>query len=75
MDTENKYKHGFNRGYIQLRQCDVKQAKQELKEALYIYNEVSFRKYRYGAINIKALQADRVTAVFAKYGITDIWGK
>ena len=33
MDTENKYKKGFNKGYMQLRQCDVKKAKAELQEA------------------------------------------
>ncbi len=75
MDTENKYKKGFNKGYMQLRQCDVKKAKAELQEALGIANEVSFRNYRYGAVEPKAVQADRVTAVFNKYGITEIWGK
>ncbi len=75
MKTENKYKQGFNKGYMQLRQCDVKKAKEELMEALGISNPVSFRNYRYGAVEPKAVQADRVTAVFAKYGITEIWGK
>ena len=75
METENKYKQGFNKGFVQLRQCDVKQAKAELQEALGVKNEVSFRNYRYGRVNVKAIQADRITAVFSKYGITEIWGK
>jgi len=75
MNTENKYKNGFNKGYMQLRQCDVKKAKAELMEAIGISNPVSFRHYRYGSVEPKAIQAERVTAVFAKYGITEIWGK
>ncbi len=74
-NTQNKYKEGFNKGFMQLRQCDVKQARAELSEALGINNEVSFRNYRYGRLEVKAIQADRVTAVFNKYGINEIWGK
>lgn len=71
---ETNYKKGFNKGYMQLRQCDVKMAKAELQEALGIANEVSFRNYRYGNIEPKATQADRVNAIFNKYDITEIWG-
>lgn len=73
--TPENYKKGFNKGYMQLRQMDVKKAKAELQEALGIANEVSFRSYRYGNIEPKATQAYKVTAVFVKYGITEIWGK
>lgn len=75
MEIENKYKNGFNKGYMQLRQCDVKKAKAEIMEAIGISNEVSFRYYRYGDIEPKAWQADRLAEVFSKYGISDIWGE
>ena len=73
---EKNYKEGFNAGFMQLRQCDVKQATKELWEALGISNRESFRYYRDGKIEPKASQAAAVELVFAKYGITEnIWGK
>ncbi len=76
MEIENKYKNGFNSGYLQLRQIDVPEAKEKLLRALGVNNAVSFRNYRYGKVEPKAVQADAVEAVFKEYEITEnIWGK
>lgn len=76
METENKYKQGFNSGFLQLRQMDVKEARKKLHKALGINNAQSFRNYRYGRVEPKAAQADAVEEVFKEYGITEnIWGK
>ena len=40
------YREGFNAGYMQLRQLDVKQATADLWEALGINNRNTFSLYR-----------------------------
>lgn len=66
---------GFLRGLNQIKVGDYKRAKGELAEALGINNRTSWAAYLHGQIEPKAGQAAKVTAVFAKYGITkDIWG-
>lgn len=75
-DITTPYKDGFNAGYMQLRQLDVKQATADLWEALGINNRNTFSLYRRGLREPSASAAVAVELVFRKYGITsNIWGK
>ena len=70
-----KYQEGFNRGYEQLSVKDEQQARVELLDALGVSSRVSLASYRNGVIEPKASRAAAIEAIFAKYGITDVWGK
>lgn len=70
------YREGFNAGFMQLRQIDVKEATADLWEALGINNRNTFSLYRRGLREPSASQAVSVELVFRRYGITsNIWGK
>lgn len=75
MEVKN-YKAGFYKGYQQLKLKDVPQARKELFEALGIGIEsrMSWGNARMGKTELTASKAAAVEAVFAKYGITDVWG-
>lgn len=77
VQTPKVYQEGFRKGYDQLKQKDVPDAKKELIEALGIRetNRVSWGNYLNGNTEPKASQAAAVEAIFLKYGITDVWGK
>ena len=70
------YHEGFWKGYGQLKQKDVANARKELKEALRIgpKTNMGFSFYLRGVYEPKASQAQAVESVFAKYGITEVWG-
>lgn len=72
---EKKYQEGFNKGYKQLSLKDEPQARIELNAALGLNNRVSLWNYRNGTVEPKASQAAAIEAIFAKYGITDVWGQ
>ena len=71
------YQEGFRKGYGQLKQKDVPDAKKELLEVLGVKksNRPSWGNYLNGKTEPKASQAAAVEAVFLKYGITEVWGK
>lgn len=65
----------FKKGYGQLQHKDLSAARLELMEALGVNNRMSLSNYMRGDIEPKVRQAEAVEAVFAKYGITEIWGE
>lgn len=74
-ETTNKTFRGFRKGLDQVKVGDYKACVAELKKALGINNRNSFYAYLYGKVEPKATQAEAVTTVFAKYGVTgNIWG-
>ena len=76
MSEKSIYKEGFNAGFMQLRQKDVKQATADLWRALGINNRNTFAFYRYGRREPSASQAVAVELVFRQYEVTtNIWGK
>ena len=75
MSETSIYKEGFNAGFMQLRQLDVKDATSTLWKALGINNRNTFRRYRYGLQEPTASQAVAVELAFIQYGVTsNIWG-
>ncbi len=66
---------GFRVGLAQVKMGDYKEVVAALKKALGITNRNSFYAYRDGKVEPKATQAEAVTAVFERYGVTkNIWG-
>jgi len=73
--TTNTTFRGFRNGLEQVKMGDYQDCVAELWKALGINNRNSFYCYRDGKQEPKASQAAAVTAVFAKYGVTEnIWG-
>ena len=63
---------GFRTALAQVKMGDYKEGVAALWEALGI-NRNSFYAYRDGKQEPKATQAEAVTAVFERFGITKIW--
>jgi hypothetical protein len=70
------FRSGFWRGYGQVQQKDAMRVRGKLFKALGISlnSPVHFNHYLNGRLEPKASQAQDIEAVFAEYGITDVWG-
>ena len=62
------YKEGFNAGYMQLRQMDVRQATKDLWAALGINNRNTFSFYRHGKREPSASQAVAIELTLGSTG-------
>ncbi len=67
-------KYSFIRGWNKVRQKDVKNIRKDLMDVLGITTNPSFLARRCGRVEPKLSEAAAIEGVFAKYGITDIWG-
>lgn len=74
MEQQQVKTFAFKKGYGQLQHKDLPAARLELMEALGVVNRMSLSNYMRGLVEPKVSQAEAVEAVFAKYGITEVWG-
>ena len=65
----------FKKGYGQIQHKDMPVIRQELMAALGVNTRMSLLNYIKGATEPRVSQAEAVEAVFAKYGITEVWGE
>ena len=70
---DNKF--SFQRGWSQVRRCDQQAVKSELLTAMNINNRVSFYERLNGMIEPRITEYEAIVQIFAKYGITDVWGE
>lgn len=70
----NKQSFSFNRGYQQLPASKLKEARMRIMEALGLATDPSFYRRLRGNSEPKVSEARAIEAIFAEYGITDIWG-
>lgn len=68
-----KHKYSFQKGWNNLRVYDQNSAKSDLKKALAVNNDCSFRNYRRGVHYMSASQYINVEKIFHKYNVKDIW--
>lgn len=66
--------YAFTKGLSQLKVCDVPAVKAEIMSALGITTNVSWINRRSGKIEPKISEARAIEEIFAKRGITDVWG-
>jgi hypothetical protein len=57
-----------------LRLCDIEPVKNEIMAALHIATNASYCRRRKGEIEPKISEARAIEEIFAKRGITDVWG-
>lgn len=63
------------RGYNQLRRCDEEQFRAEFMELFNIRTKQSFYNRLNGKHEPKLSEMQKISALFKKYGVTDIWGE
>jgi len=66
-------KYSFKRGWTQRRLMDAKAIKREVMDAFGIRSEPSWCVRLNGKIVPKMDEYEKVTSIFKKYGITDVW--
>ena len=69
-----KNEFSFEKGWMQARQHDVSQIRQKIMRVFEITTRQGFRDRLYGRIFYKDIEKAAVEAIFAEYGITDVWG-
>ena len=62
------------KGWAQVRQCDVANCRKELMQVLNVTTRAAFLQRKKGNVIPNVLEANNLEQVFAKYGITDVWG-
>ena len=65
---------GFIKGLKQLRVGEVDEVKAEIMAALHITTNVSYINRKTGKIEPKISEARAIEEIFAKRGISDVWG-
>ena len=71
----SKEQFSFNKGWSQLRQCDISKGRKELMAAFNVTTRAAFLQRLKGNVIPNVLEAHNVETVFAKYGIKDVWGE
>jgi hypothetical protein len=66
--------YSFRKGLDQLRRIDTPIVKDEIMGALGVVSDASWFLRLNGSIEPRVSEAKAIEGVFAKYGITDIWG-
>lgn len=67
--------YSFERGWSQVRNCDVRDVREKLMKALNITTRAAFCNRRKGAVEPKFSEITAVEKVFAEYGIKNVWGR
>lgn len=67
-------KFSFQRGFSQVMQKDVANVRAEIMTVLDITTRSSWSARLNGAVEPKVSEAQQIEAIFAKYGINDVWG-
>jgi len=65
----------FKKGWNQLKNGQTKEVKSKIIKALDLKFTTSFYPRLNGEVEPKLGEAKAIEAVFAEYGITDIWGE
>ena len=71
----SKEQFSFNKGWSQLRQCDISKCRKELMAAFNVTTRAAFLQRLKGNVIPNVLEAHNVETLFAKYGIKDVWGE
>ena len=65
-------KYAFKKGWNQIPRVKTEEVRNAIKEQLGITSNPAFYSRM---IELKMSEADKVVAIFASYGISDIWGE
>ena len=68
-------KYAFKRGWDQLPNVKLGEARAKLKTALNIIGDSNFYRRLRGIPEPTISEGEKIVAIFAEYGITDVWGE
>ena len=68
-------KYSFQKGFNQISIVDARKLRGDLKEVLKINSRPAWLNRLRGNVEPKVSEAEAIEGVFAKYGITEIWGE
>ena len=67
--------YAFQRGFSQVMNKDVQAVRHEIMEALNVTTRPAFLSRLGGEVEPKVSEAEKIEAIFSKYGVTDVWGE
>lgn len=67
-------KYSFRRGYSQIPRYRAKELKNRIMDVFGIRGEVSWYAHLSGKIEPKVSEYEAIEAIFAEYGIKEVWG-
>jgi len=68
-------KFSFKKGFSQVMQKDAVDVRAEIMTALNITTRSSWAARLNGNVEPKVSEAQEIERIFAKYGVTDVWGE
>jgi hypothetical protein len=68
-------KFSFKKGFSQVMQKDAVDVRAEIMTALNITTRSSWSARLNGNVEPKVSEAQEIERIFAKYGVTDVWGE
>jgi len=74
MTRKKHSRFSFKKGWLRVPQGDVAIVREKIMKALGVASEVAFLQRKRGEIIPKVTDVEAIEAVFAEYGITDVWG-
>jgi hypothetical protein len=74
MNETKTNKFPFKRGWMQVKQGEVRTVRAKLMTALNITTRVAFLDRLNGRVVPKVTEYEAIEAIFKSHGITDIWG-
>ena len=70
----SKEQFAFQLGWSQVKNGDISECRAKLMAALNINTRMAFLNRLKGEVEPKVSEARAIEAVFAEYGIKDVWG-
>ena len=67
--------YAFQRGFSQVMNKDVQAVRHEIMDALNVTTRPAFLSRLRGEVEPKVSEAEKIEAIFSKYGVTDVWGE
>ena len=64
----------FQKGWSQIKQCDVREVRTKLMTALNVTTRMAFLDRLNGKVEPKITEHRAIEDIFNEYGITEIWG-
>lgn len=64
----------FQKGFGQVKQKDVVRVRAEIMQALGITTRPNWNRRLKGEVVPKVTEAEAIEAIFAKYGVKEVWG-
>jgi hypothetical protein len=73
-DKTMEGRFSFQKGFGQVKQKDIPAVRQDIMNALGITTRPNWNRRLKGEVVPKVTEAEAIEAIFAKYGVKEVWG-